>query len=97
MYQFLSRCHETKFNPEDLLDVFKEAEVHSRIKYCLLRYMFSDYRVLSELNRDEAFYQNIARTLKRNILMTDTVSLESGNKNILERQDYPPTRSKHLN
>ena len=70
--QFLSRYYKNKSNPGRLLDEFKEFDVHSRIKYCLLRYLFSDYRILSKLNRTEEFYQMIARTLKKEILKNDT-------------------------
>ncbi len=75
--QFLSRYYENESNPERLLDDFKEFDVHSRIKYCLLRYYFSDYKVLSELNQSEDFYQRIARTLKKEILKKDTSFVNS--------------------
>ena len=70
--QFLSRYYKNKSNPERLLDEFKEFDVHSRIKYCFLRYIFSDYKILSELNQNEEFYRTIARTLKKDILKKDT-------------------------
>lgn len=70
--QFLSRYYKNKSNPERLLDEFKEFDVHSRIKYCLLRYIFSDYKILSELKQNEEFYRMIARTLKKEILKKDT-------------------------
>jgi GTPase SAR1 family protein len=70
--QFLSRYYKTKSNPERLLDEFKEFDAHSRIKYCLLRYIFSDYKILSELKQNEEFYRMIARKLKKEILKKDT-------------------------
>jgi GTPase SAR1 family protein len=70
--QFLSRYYTNKSNPERLLDEFKEFDAHSRIKYCLLRYIFSDYKILSELKQNEEFYRMIARKLRKEILKKDT-------------------------
>jgi len=49
--QFLVQLEMGSSEPENLFDlgVFRELGIHFRIKYCLLRYLLSDYRVISEL------------------------------------------------